>query len=127
MRLLILALCLLLGTCVRAQNASEEITHFSVEIWPRDDASLDVKETLTVVATGDQIKRGITRALHKKPLGTDSELAPFSYEVESVTRNGSPEPWFVKNRKGLPTIYIGASRGSCAMLCSATAAPMELP
>jgi len=93
MRLITFSFFLFFCTCVHAQRNTEEISHFSVEIWPRDDASLDVKETLTVVATGDQIKRGITRALHVKPLGTDSELAPFSYEVESVSRDGNTEPY----------------------------------
>lgn len=107
MRLITFSFLLFFCVCAHAQRNTEEISHFSVDIYPREDASLDVRETLTVVATGDQIRRGITRALHVKPLGTDNDLAPFSYEVESVSRDGVTEPYSVRTRKGLPTIYIG--------------------
>ena len=85
----------------------EEISHFSVDINTRQDATLEVIETITVVAKGDQIKRGITRALHRQPLGNVSDLGDFKYEVVSVSRDGSPEPYFMKKTGGLPTIYIG--------------------
>lgn len=107
MRVLLFALLTFLCTCARAQNLTEEITLFSVDIKTRQDATLDVTETITVVATGDQIKRGITRALHLKPLGTDGNLAPFDYEIISVSRDGKKEPYQVKKRNGLPTVFIG--------------------
>lgn len=93
------------GLCARAQT--EEITHLSVDIRPKQDASLDVTETITVIATGEQIKRGITRTLHREPLGKDTDLEDFTYEIIAATRDGSPEPWVLKQRKGLPTLYLG--------------------
>ena len=107
MRLLFLAVLSLLCTCARGQNPTESIRDFRVEVAPRQDGTLEVTETLVVSAAGDQIKRGITRALHRRPLGDDSELGPFSYEVVSVTRNGNPEPFQLRKRDGLPTIFIG--------------------
>lgn len=107
MRFYLLALCLVLCTCVRAQNAIEEITRFSVDVQARQNGTLDVTETITVVAAGDQIKRGITRALNLDPLGGDDLPAAFTYDVTSVTRDGVKEPFRVRKKGGMPTIYIG--------------------
>lgn len=88
-------------------TGQEEITSFSVDINTRQDATLEVVETITVIANGDQIKRGLTRALHRKPLGNDSDLENFEYEVVGVSRDGVTEPFFVRNNGGLATIYTG--------------------
>ncbi len=100
-------LSLLLACCFLLSAQQEMIEHFSVDIITRQDASLDVTETITVVVQGDQIKRGLTRALHREPLGDDTELGNFKYEVLSVKRDGVEEPFFTKRQGGLPTIYTG--------------------
>lgn len=107
MRSILLALIALLSTGVRAQQLTEEISRFSVDISVRQDGTLYVVETVTVVATGDEIKRGITRALNVDPLGDADLAAPLTYEVLAVTRNEEEEPFRVRQKRGMPTIYIG--------------------
>ncbi|MEM6770706.1 MAG: DUF2207 domain-containing protein, partial [Bacteroidota bacterium] len=105
MRTYLLFFVALLALSLSAQ--SEAITKFSVNITPRQDATLEVTETITVIATGDLIKRGITRELDRQPLGDDVELTDFDYEVVDVTRDGVTEPFFVENSNRMSTIYIG--------------------
>lgn len=105
MRHLLLAFLLCLTVTLSAQD--ERIKHFSVDIQTRQDASLDITETITFVAAGDEIKRGLTRALHKDPLDYTGYMASFEYSVQSVTRDGQKEPFSLKSSNGLPTIYIG--------------------
>ncbi len=68
------------------------------DITPRPDRSLDVTETLTVIAEGDVIKRGITRSLPTRP---------HPLEVLSVTRDGAESPFHTRERGGELTIYAG--------------------
>ena len=52
---------LVLAFVFASVNAQENIENFSSDIRIHVDGSMQVHETITVHATGDQIKRGIVR------------------------------------------------------------------
>ncbi|HYQ48650.1 MAG TPA: DUF2207 domain-containing protein, partial [Thermodesulfovibrionales bacterium] len=86
---------LLLMVCLRTPFAAadERILDFHSDITMHADATMTVRETITVRAEGVHIKRGIYRDFPTKY--EDSRGNPYvvGFRVESVTRNGSPEPY----------------------------------
>ena len=61
----------------------EDIVDYDIEIHVNEDASMDVKETITVNAMGDQIKHGIYRDF---PTQYKNKLVTF--EINEVTMDG---------------------------------------
>lgn len=99
---------LLIGLLFFQLNAQQEsIKNFSAELTVQTDGSVVVEETITVYANGKEIKRGITRALHRRPIGEDAATNRFDYEVLSVTRNGVEEGYHTKSENGYRVIYVG--------------------
>ncbi len=95
LRVLTFSLILLLGAGVRASpaQAEEVIERFVSELTVNPDASVEVTETITVRAEGDQIKRGILRdfpTIYRRPDGKRHEVG---FDVLSVTRDGIGESW----------------------------------
>ncbi len=89
-------------------NAQQEaIKNFSAELTVEADGSVVVAENITVYANGNEIKRGITRALHRRPIGEDAATDRFDYEVISVTRNGIEDGYHTKSENGYRVIYVG--------------------
>lgn len=87
----------------------EEFSNFTVAVELNDDGSLHVLENITAVSAGDKIKRGITRALPRAPLGDDApEMPRFDYEILSVGRDGSNEDHHTKNENGSKVVYFGS-------------------
>lgn len=104
-RLGFLAILLCLITPINAQR--ETIKNFSAVMDIRSDGSIEVTETITVVADGGIIKRGITRAINREPINGDKD-GTFSYELVSATRNGVSIRPFKENNKRLTTFYLGS-------------------
>lgn len=69
--------------------AAEEILNYDTEITVRTDASVIVRERITVQREGKKIKRGIYRDLPK--------TKGVTYDVLSVRRDNQPEPYFTEN------------------------------
>ncbi|HET7710029.1 MAG TPA: DUF2207 domain-containing protein [Sphingomicrobium sp.] len=86
---LVLAAAALLATPAMAE---ERITRFTSDIDIRADGSLDVAETIDVVAENDRIKRGIFRDFPTRYHGRNGAQLKVGFDLVSVTRNGSPEP-----------------------------------
>lgn len=89
-------------------GAAEEILDFSSRIEVQSKGDMVVVETIRVRAEGDQIKRGIYRdfpTLYRGWLGLRVEV-PF--EVESVTRDGTPENFHTAARSNGVRLYIGS-------------------
>jgi uncharacterized membrane protein YgcG len=89
-----LGLCLLLLiACASPAWAEERIMAFVSAATVNADASLSVHETITVVAEGRQIRRGIFRdfpTLYTDPHG---QRVTVGFEVAQVRRNGHAEPY----------------------------------
>ena len=106
------ALLLALGMWVAAGAAladnHERIVSFDSDIRVHEDASMTVKETISVVSTGHQIKRGIYRDFPTKYRSKRGVWTVVSFDVEGVTRDGRPESYFTEARSNGVRLYIGS-------------------
>lgn len=102
-------LLLLLLFSVGTSSADERILSYHSDILVRADGWIEVTETITVRAEGNQIRRGILRDYpveYKDKLGNNVTVL---YEPRSVTRNGKPES-FQSERHGKDVrTYFGSS------------------
>jgi uncharacterized membrane protein YgcG len=79
--------------CAAASAAAEErITRFSSDVQVRPDASLDVTETIDVIAEHNQINRGIFRDFPTRYKGRNGAQVRVGFELLSVIRDGNTEP-----------------------------------
>lgn len=95
-------------TFAQAAAGSETIRHFHSHVEVLADGSMEVTETLRVNAEGIEIKRGIYRdfpTIYRAWYGR--RIVPF--EVQSVKRNGQPEPSHQAWRENGTRLYIGRS------------------
>lgn len=106
MRNLLYAFILLLALPLGAQR--EAITNFATNLEVFSDGSIEVVEDITVIATGDQIKRGLTRALHRNGIGDSPDRKSFNYEVMEVQRNGASISHFSEKKGRNLILYLGS-------------------
>ncbi|MFT5999168.1 MAG: putative membrane protein YgcG [Neolewinella sp.] len=90
------------------QAQSEEFSQFDVSITLQQDGTLNVSEDISVIANGNVIKRGITRALPRGPIDDDVTMERFDYDIQSVSRNGSDEDYHTKNEGDSKVVYFGS-------------------
>lgn len=101
----LLIFCLLTFQTINQVIAqTERITNYDVYIQINNDQSVNVIEEITVVATGEEIKRGIVRDL---PRQNDVKSHLNNYKIIDVTRNGIQEPYKVEKGEKYLSIYIG--------------------
>lgn len=87
--------------------ATERIVDFDSRVEIGVDAALTVTETISVVAEGDRIRRGIYRDFptdYPGPVGTTVRVG---FSVLGVLRDGAPEAWFTDSRDNGIRLYIG--------------------
>jgi uncharacterized membrane protein YgcG len=87
-----LALAVFLFAWPSAAQAEERITRFVSEVQVRPDASLDVTETIDVMAEGNQIRRGIYRDFPTRYRGRSGGRIRVGFSLNGVTRDGNSEP-----------------------------------
>jgi uncharacterized membrane protein YgcG len=90
-----------------AAAQAERITSFESDIAVRADGSMLVTETITVIAQGDRIRRGIFRdfpTMYEGPWGLRAHV-PF--EVSRVTRAGRDEPHAIETLQNGVRVRIG--------------------
>ncbi|HVH37782.1 MAG TPA: DUF2207 domain-containing protein, partial [Sphingomicrobium sp.] len=88
----ILAAAIALLAAAHPALAEERITRFTSDVEIRPDASLDVSETIDVIAEHNRINRGIFRDFPTRYRGRNGAEMHVGFDLISVTRNGSPEP-----------------------------------
>jgi hypothetical protein len=100
-----------LAVAIYAQPAAaqtrEKIVDFHSEIFINADASMLVRETITVDSAGRNIKRGIFRdfpTIYKAPSGRRTVV---EFDVQEVTRGGAREPYRTEARSNGVRVYIG--------------------
>ena len=107
--LLAACLCLaLFGTLAAAASADERILEYGSVVEVREDASLEVTETIRVRSEGRDIRRGIYRdfpTTYRDPEG-NTVMVPF--DVRGVLRDGAPEKFSVKPQSNGKRVYIGS-------------------
>jgi uncharacterized membrane protein YgcG len=92
----------------RAAWGKEQIVDYKSDITVEPNGELIVVETITALAEGDRIRRGIFRDIPTlyRPKGSRPYTVPLA--VTKVRRNGRDEPWFTENISGGLRIYAGA-------------------
>lgn len=105
--ILVLLSLFLAGTCA-AQDA-ERILSYRSDITVHQDASMTVTETIKVMATGDRVKHGIYRDFPTTYVNPRGERVVVRFDVESATRDGSPEPYTVEGFSNGERVKIGSA------------------
>ncbi len=103
-RIVLALLCLLLAAPLAAQ---ERILSYDSQIDIRADGSLDVTETITVRAEGNQIRRGIYRDFPTRYKDRYGNRVVVDFEMLDVQRNGQTEPWFTERQSNGVRINTG--------------------
>lgn len=85
----------------------EAISLFDVQATMRPDGVLDVQENIHFQARNRQIKHGFFRDLPRMWVRPDGNAALLTYHVIGVTRDGKPEPWQLRWRRGTMRIVVG--------------------
>ena len=91
MRRFFVALFILLSAALPAV-AEEVIRNFISDVTVNVDGSLDVRETITVNAEGNQIRRGILRDFPTTYIDRNKVRVRVGFDVVSVERDGKPLP-----------------------------------
>lgn len=103
-RALLIASCLLAAGTL---SASERILVYHSDIVIAGDGSMSVTERIRVRAEGRQIRRGIYRDFPTDYRDRFGNRYRVAFEVRSVTRDGSPEPWHTEARVNGVRLYAG--------------------
>ncbi|MHA6729404.1 DUF2207 domain-containing protein [Devosia sp. A369] len=111
MRLLLrfAVLALLALTLALPAVAREEISGFIADVNLRTDGSVSVAETIEVNAEGIEIRRGIYRDIPTVQLSPSGQKIRADLSVQSVTRDGAPEPFRTERMGNFIRIWIGDS------------------
>ena len=106
MRALVLALGLLLALTLPAL-AEERIENFVSDVTVNADASLSVKETITVNAEGNDIRHGILRDFPSTYTDKHGIRVRVGFDVLDVKRDGRGEPYGIESITNGKRIRIG--------------------
>jgi uncharacterized membrane protein YgcG len=90
-----------------AVEASERILSFSSRINVHPDSSMTVTETLKVLSTGEQIKRGIYRDFPTRYKDRSGNRYTVGFTVKSVLRDGLVESYHTENLSNGIRVYMG--------------------
>jgi hypothetical protein len=88
----------------------ERILAFDSRIEVNADAGMLVTETITVLSTGDQIRRGIFRDFPTSYRDRSGNRYVVGFAVQAVTRDGKPEAWRSEDLSNGVRIYIGQKK-----------------
>ena len=102
-----LALLVLAPLPASALEQQERIDEFASDITIGRDGTLDVRETITVQAQGEQIRHGIFREFPTTYFDRQGKRHRVGFEVVSVTRNGAAEPYALETIANGKRVRIG--------------------
>ncbi|MCP4183975.1 MAG: DUF2207 domain-containing protein [Hyphomicrobiales bacterium] len=88
-------------------QAKERIVKYHSDISIETNGDLLVQETITVIAEGNRIRRGIYRDFPILKKNAAGRTIKVGFEVLSVTRNGKDEEWRTQDSSNFSRIYIG--------------------
>jgi uncharacterized membrane protein YgcG len=104
---IILSALLLLFTVAIPAAAQEVIRNFVSDVTIAPDGELTARETITVYAEGNQIRRGILRDFPTTYTRPDGTRVRVGFEVLKVMRDGRDEPYAVESMSNGQRIRIG--------------------
>jgi uncharacterized membrane protein YgcG len=105
--LLLAGLWALSAPAAAAYGGSERIRDFNSFIVVHPDATMMVTETITVNATGREIRRGIIREFPTTYKDRFGNTIKVGFDVKEVLKNGRPEPYHLESVRNGEKIYIG--------------------
>ncbi len=105
--LLLAGLWALPGPAAVADSPPETIRDFKSFIVMHPDATMTVTETITVNATGREIRRGIIREFPTTYQDRLGNTIKVGFDVKEVLKNGRPEPYHLESVKNGEKVYIG--------------------
>ncbi|MCC0034311.1 MAG: DUF2207 domain-containing protein [Hoeflea sp.] len=94
-------------TMTDGSQAREEIRSFVADIEVRSDASIEVTETITVNAEGNDIRRGIYRDIPLRALDDWGLWSSNGFDLVEVLHNGQPSPYHTEWQGRFFRILIG--------------------
>jgi uncharacterized membrane protein YgcG len=103
----ILGLLCLLGSA--AAQDEERIRSYDSYITVNPDNSMQVRETIDVVAAGIKIKHGIYRDFPTRYRDHFNNRYTVEFDVVSVERDGQAEPWHISSISDGVRVYFGSS------------------
>ncbi len=89
------------------RDCGERITNFHSDITVNADASMLVRETIAVIANGDQIKHGIYRDFPTAYRGKSGKLYRVGFTMLGAQRDGQLEPFHMTKQANGVRIYLG--------------------
>jgi hypothetical protein len=92
-----------------SRSQSEQILDFHSDITLLDDSSLQVTETITVIAAGRQIRHGIYRDFPTSYRDTLDNHYVVGFAMLSASRDGADEPFRVEDYSNGKRIYLGSA------------------
>ncbi|NBB91886.1 MAG: DUF2207 domain-containing protein [Gammaproteobacteria bacterium] len=92
-----------------ALAAQERIVEFASDIEVQPSRELLVNETITVVAEGREIRRGIYRDFPTVYEDRSGRRVTVPFEVVGVERNGEREDWHTESISNGVRVYFGSS------------------
>lgn len=88
--------------------AYEHILSFDSRARFRPNGSMEIRENIKVLALGNEIRRGIFRTLPLTWNRQDGKIFRVAYTIESVSRDGFPEPFSLDEAAKTLTVRIGS-------------------
>lgn len=107
--LIMLTLCIGFGAPSAFAEEAERILSYDSNIVVNEDSSITVTETIVVVSAGKKIKRGIFRVFPTEYKDNAGNIFKVAFDVLSVTRDGAPEPYHIRENGAAKAIYFGSS------------------
>ncbi len=107
-RTFLLTALLVLALALPAPGA-EVITQFHSEVLVDTDGTISVTETISVIAEGKDIKRGIFRDFPTRYERRDGTTVEVPFKVLSVTRDDHDEPWTTQGMSNGIRVRIGSA------------------
>ena len=97
----------LLAWAAPSRAQTERILDFHSDVTLQDDSSLQVTETITVVAAGGQIRHGIFREFPTHYSDPYNNHYVVGFQMLSATRDSAEETFRVENYSNGVRIYLG--------------------
>ncbi len=101
------AVLIVLFSLGHAALADEVIRNFVSDVTVQADGSLTVRETITVRAEGNEIRRGILRDFPTTYVDRYGQKVQVGFDVVEVQRDGRSEPWSTSYVQNGVSIRIG--------------------
>jgi uncharacterized membrane protein YgcG len=90
-------------------RADERVLSFISDVTVERGGELAVVETFAVRAEGNEIRHGVRRDFPTSYSRPDGSLVVVGFEVQSVTRDGSPEDWTTERLGNGIRVQIGSA------------------